>query len=94
MINPDRPMVMYTDMKIRFDDLSFNSLALRMTGSELEVMGKRGNVSLHFEFVDGDRVVGRGEKHMVLSGLRAYEQGIIDELIQAHSERKNQLAAA
>jgi hypothetical protein len=94
MINPDRPMVMYTDMKIRFDDLSFNSLALRMSGSELEVIGKRGNVSLHFEFVDGERVVGRGEKHMLLSGLRAYEQGIIDELIQAHSERKNQLAAA
>ena len=94
MINPDRPMVMYTDMKIRFYDLSFSSLELRMTGSELEVLGKRGNVSLNFEFVDGDRVVGHGEKHMVLSGLRAYEQASIDGLVAAHSERKNRLVAA
>ncbi|WP_298632911.1 DUF3581 family protein [uncultured Umboniibacter sp.] len=94
MINPDRPIVMYTDMKIRFDDLNFNSLALRMSGSELDVMGKRGNVRLKFEFVDGQRVVGRGEKQMVLSGLRAYEQTSIDELVADYSQRKNRLVAA
>ncbi|RMA82391.1 DUF3581 family protein [Umboniibacter marinipuniceus] len=94
MINPDRPIVMYTDMMIRFEDLNFSSLALRMSGSELEVMGKRGNVILKFEFVDGDRVVGRGEKHMVLSGLRAYDQAGIDQMVETYSERKNGLVAA
>ena len=93
MINPDRPMVMYTDMKIQFDTLSFSSLGLRRTKTTLEVTGKRGNVVLSFDIVDGDSVVGRGEKHMVLSGLRDYDQATIDQLVATYVERKERLVA-
>ena len=91
MVNPARPLVIYESMSLDMTDLNFNSIALEFTGSSLEVNGKRGNVSLQFEFKDGDKVIGTGEKRMILSGLKPYDQTAIDGLIDFYNERKERL---
>lgn len=91
MVNPSRPLVIYESMSLEMNELAFENIALEFTGSSLEVNGKRGNVSLKFAFKDGDKLIGNGEKRMILSGLRSYEQSGIDSLIDFYNERKDRL---
>lgn len=91
MVNPARPLVIYESMSLDMSTLEFQNIALEFTGSSLEVNGKRGNVSLQFGFKDGDKLVGTGEKRMILSGLKPYDQGAIDGLIDFYNERKERL---
>lgn len=72
MINPARPMVMYESMSLELDDLSVEKIELKLSNSTLNIDGKRGNAVLAFNLYSGDSIVGRGEKHMLLSGLRPY----------------------
>jgi hypothetical protein len=92
MVNPARPLVIYESMSLDMTDLEFSQPTLAFTGSSLEVNGKRGNVSLQFEFTEGDRLLGKGEKRMILSGLKPYDQEAIDGLIEFYNERKERLA--
>ncbi|MFL0797935.1 MAG: DUF3581 domain-containing protein [Cellvibrionaceae bacterium] len=83
MINPDRPLVIYQKMILNFDSLDTHNVTLEDNGkTHLTANGKKGSVCLAFDFVSEGKVVGHGEKHMVLSGLRDYDeeqmQGIID----------------
>lgn len=88
MINPDRPLVIYESMSIDLDHFDFQTLSLKLANTHLDVNGKRGNVTLGFTLFNNDQQVGRGEKKMVLSGLRPYEQGAIDGLIDFYNNRK------
>ena len=90
MINPDRPLVIYESMMIHFNHFNFDDLTLKMTFSDMSVEGKRGKVSLRFVLQSGDEVVGTGEKNMVLSGLRSYEEDKISELTQVYNSRKSE----
>jgi len=90
MINPERPLVIYESMMINFNHFEFDDLVLKMTFSEMKVDGKRGNVSLRFILKNGDEVVGTGEKNMVLSGLRSFEQEKISHLTHVYNSRKNE----
>lgn len=91
MINPQRPMVIYENMSISLDVLSWNNieLALDQEKSCFEVNGKRGKVSFAFNFLDNGKVIGHGEKNMVISGLKPYEASAIDALINEFNRRKN-----
>ncbi len=89
MINPERPLVIYESMMIHFNHFDFDNLSLKMTFSEMKVEGKRGKVSLRFILKSGDEVVGTGEKNMVLSGLRSYQEEKITQLTQVYNLRKN-----
>ncbi len=91
MVNPARPLVIYQSMSLQLDTLDFQQPSLELTESSLEVNGKRGNARLRFDFKEGDRVLGHGEKHMVLSGLKPFEQSAIDNLIEFYNQRKLQL---
>ncbi len=93
MINPARPMVMYTHMQIEFSRTDFHSLSLRAVEPELLLNGKRGKAILKFELLEGIEVVGRGEKHMVLSGLRAFDKVAMDLVVAEDAARKKSLAA-
>lgn len=75
MINPKRPMVMYQDMMIEMQDLNQRDISLEFdaANTRITVEGKRGKVALAFHLKAGENIVGRGEKHMVLSGLMPYE---------------------
>lgn len=88
MINPERPLVIYESMVIDMLRLDITAPALQLTESSLEVQGKRGNVRLRFQLTEAGAPVGCGEKNMVLSGLRPFEQAAIDQLVQDFNQRK------
>ncbi len=88
MINPARPMVMYQSMAIHLDELVFENPTLELAKQDIEVDGKRGDVRIHFNLMAGGKVVGRGEKHLLLSGLRPFEGAVMDELIENYEAGK------
>jgi hypothetical protein len=92
MINPDRPLIIYESMAINLDRLDIADPQLQLTGSKLEVSGKRGKVHLEFQLTASDGVVGRGEKNMILSGLRAFEADRVDTLVAGYNARKQSYA--
>jgi len=88
MVNPARPLVIYESMTINIDQLDISEPELSLTESKLDVDGKRGNVSLKFSVSDKGKIVGSGEKTMVMSGLRDFEQAAIDQLVDDYAARK------
>lgn len=95
MINPERPMVMYQSMLIDLQEMGSTALELEldMEKTHLEVLGKRGNVCLAFNLKSGDTLLGRGEKHMVVSGLRPFEKPVMDSIIADYAQWKKDFAA-
>lgn len=93
MINIERPLVIYESMSFDFDHLHFSKPTLRLAETTLDVRGKRGDALLTFEILsDGERV-GTGVKKLVLSGLREYEQAVMDRMVQGYADLKESDAA-
>jgi len=90
MINPTRPMVMYENMFIHLDELDFTDVQLQLTAPSLIIDGKRGKATLPFDLVSEGKVIGHGKKHMLLSGLRDYDQATIDALVSNYNDKKAQ----
>jgi hypothetical protein len=90
MINTERPLVIYDHMRISLDRLDIDSVSLSLSESIFRLYGKRGDVALNYDLSCNGEIVGKGQKKMVLSGLREYDQASIDALIASYSERKNQ----
>lgn len=90
MINPTRPMVMYENMFIHLDELNFSDVQLQLTAPSLIIEGKRGKATLPFDLVADGKVIGHGKKHMLLSGLRDYDQATIDTLVSHYNDKKVQ----
>ncbi|BBN82661.1 hypothetical protein PA25_26460 [Pseudoalteromonas sp. A25] len=88
MINPARPMVIYESMAIHLDRLDVKELKLEADTPEFNYEGKRGKIILRFNLFSEGVKVGRGEKHMVVSGIRAYCQDMVDGLIAYYNDRK------
>jgi hypothetical protein len=88
MINPDRPVVMYQSMVIDLDTLDIKAPSLEIDHNELEITGKRGDILLAFNLTDSGKVIGRGKKHMLVSGLREYEQSAVEELVTSFNQRR------
>ena len=93
MINTARPLVIYERMTINVDNLAIQNPNLELSSSTLEVDGKRGNVSLQFVVTANGKTVGQGEKNIVLSGLREYDQSNIDQLVADYNGRKQNYLA-
>lgn len=93
MINPTRPMVMYQSMSIDLDTFDAESVTLKLAKTSLTIEGKRGDAWLEFDLLSNDKVIGRGKKNMLLSGLRSYEQESIDALVNEHRESKERYKA-
>lgn len=89
MINPERPLVIYDHMRISLDRLDIDSVNLSLSESIFRLYGKRGDVALNYDLNCNGELVGKGQKKMVLSGLREYDQASIDELIAIYSGRKD-----
>jgi len=88
MINAARPLVMYQSMSLSLDQLDISSPEVKLLDAQMEVDGKRGNVTLQFSINDGGKAIGHGEKKLVLSGLREYDQQVMDQLILDYEARK------
>ncbi|WOT05660.1 DUF3581 domain-containing protein [Shewanella youngdeokensis] len=72
MINPARPLVIYESMSVDLTTLDFIDVELTLVKQDLQINGKRGDVTLTFELHSGDTLVGTGIKTLVMSGLRPY----------------------
>ncbi|MES9902209.1 MAG: DUF3581 family protein [Sedimenticola sp.] len=88
MINPSRPLIIYKSMVIDLDRLDISEPSLEFSGAELEINGNKGNASLKFTIVAGGEVVGRGEKLMVLRGLRPYNAEQARQIVASYTEKK------
>lgn len=88
MINPERPLVIYDHMRIALDTLDIDSISLSLSGSEFRLYGKRGDVALNYDLSCNGEKIGKGQKKMVLSGLREFEQGKMDALVATYLDGK------
>lgn len=88
MINPARPMVMYQSMSIDLFTLEIETLELQLAQTRLTIEGKRGDAWLEFDLLSNGKHVGHGKKHMLLSGLRAYDQQSIDTMVEQYTQSK------
>lgn len=93
MVNTERPLVIYDHMRISLDTLDIDSVELSLTEPQFRLYGKRGDVALNFDLHCNGDYVGKGQKKMVLSGLREYDQVKIDELVTAFNQQKNSYTA-
>jgi hypothetical protein len=89
MINPARPMVMYQSMVINLHEFNFIKPSLELAKQEITVEGKRGDVYIHFNVVSEGKVVGSGQKHLLLSGLRPFEAPAMEALINDYELTKS-----
>lgn len=94
MINTERPLVVYESMSIALDHLAFDTPRLSLTSAELDSEGKRGVARLKFSVHAAQACVGHGEKTMLLSGLRPFEQGKIDILVDNYLAEKRSYGGA
>lgn len=90
MINPSRPMVIYQSMEIDLLHLNFSKPVLELDTEKtvLEANGKKGSICLAFNLLEGEELIGRGEKHMVLSGLREYDPQAVKVMVDGYLEHK------
>lgn len=93
MVNTVRPLVIYENMSLHLDRLDLIDPVIESAGAELIVNGKRGKVILHFIYCDQGVEVGRGQKTMICSGLRPYDQCAIDSMIEVYHQRRAETAA-
>ncbi|WP_305415877.1 DUF3581 domain-containing protein [Photobacterium leiognathi] len=90
MINPTRPLVVYESMELEFSRPDSKCPHVELTGSDIDVDGKRGSVTLKFCFKENGEVVGTGRKRMVMNGLKPYCQEGIDDLVYRFNAKKRQ----
>lgn len=81
MINCQRPLVIYESMEVEFTRLDLHHPEVDFAGATFDVEGKRGVVTLNFNFSQDGQIVGKGTKRLVTSGLRPYEKSAIDDLV-------------
>ncbi len=85
MINPSRPLVIYQKMEIELDRLDLTHPALEASGSDFEVLGKKGTVRLDFNIEQDGEPVGRGAKYMSLRGLQTYDGEAMTQLVEDYN---------
>lgn len=88
MINTQRPLVIYESMALEFTQLPQQKVDLSLTDSSLLVEGKRGNVLLQFSLSESGKVIGSGEKRMILSNLMPYDDIQMSQMITEYNNRK------
>lgn len=93
MINPARPLVIYKDMSLQLDALSGDNLTLELDKATLESEGKKGKACLQFIIKSNGGVIGRGEKNMLLSGLREFDEAAMSDVVAQYSEWKTSYTA-
>jgi len=90
MFNPARPLVMYNSMNFEFDSLCLeNPMRVALASSHLELDNKRGNNLLHFTIYDGEKIIGRGTKTMIIAGLKPYDHEAITAFSENYQARRN-----
>ncbi|MGB0495196.1 MAG: DUF3581 family protein [Kangiellaceae bacterium] len=89
MINTKKPMVIYDSMKLSFDRFTETAPSVELNNCQFDVNGKRGMVTMNFDLMSDTHSIGKGEKQIIMSGLREYDQNSIDELVKTYDDKKN-----
>jgi hypothetical protein len=89
MINTERPLVIYDHMRISLDTLDIDTVELALADSICRIYGKRADVALNYDLCCNGERIGKGQKKMVMSGLREYDQAKIDALVETYGRRKD-----
>jgi len=90
MINTERPLVIYDHVRISLDTLDIDTVELKLRENIFRLYGKRGDVAFNYDLCCNGEKVGKGQKKMVLSGLREYDQAKIDALVELYGARKSE----
>lgn len=80
MINPKRPLVIYQSMSFEFEQLDFEVVDIALGETSMAVDGKRGQAQLHFSLSNGSQKIGYGSKHLVMSGMREYDERTVRQM--------------
>ncbi len=87
MFNPERPMVIYDSMGFELSRVNEPTPEMELADSRLEVAGKRADALLDFRISAGGDTIGRGEKKLVVSGLREYDEDRMQRFIEDFTSR-------
>ncbi|CAM2868066.1 DUF3581 domain-containing protein [Vibrio rarus] len=85
MFNTKRPLIIYESMKLEFSRFDITQPTVALTSATFDVTGKRGVVTLNFEFTGEGQVIGRGTKRMIASGLIPW----VEEDMMAYVDKFN-----
>ena len=88
MINTRKPMVIYDQMSLSLNQFSEVAPEVILKNCDFEVTGKRGVVTMNFDINADDQPIGTGEKKIIMSSLRPYEQEDIDYLVDTYNASK------
>ncbi len=90
MINVDRPIVIYQSMAFNLKHFNFPELSIKLNKSKMAISGKRAYVTISFEFISEENIIGSGEKKLILGGLRPYEENEVSLLTKMYQSRRNE----
>ncbi len=90
MFNPKSPLVMYQSMEFSLIPKDESDISVIYTHADFEKQGKRGYVTLNFNFEQNTSNVGSGKKKLLISGLRPYDVTEMTAIIDNFLELKNQ----
>lgn len=93
MINPARPLVIYKDMSLQLDALTGDNLTLELDKATLDADGKKGKACLRFVIKNGGDIIGGGEKNMLLSGLREFDEAAMGDVVAQYTAWKSSYVA-
>lgn len=94
MFNPTRPVVLYDSMDFTLDGYAGGDTDTELADASLTVAPKRADALLHFDIrVDGEHV-GRGSKKLIVSGLRPYDEELMQQVIDDHRTRRESFRAS
>lgn len=90
MFNPKSPLVMYQSMDFTLNPQDESEIEVDYSYADFEAQGKRGYVTLNFDFLQKNINVGQGKKKLLISGLRPYDEAEMQAIIESFLERKKQ----
>jgi len=97
MINPTRPLVIYKSMQVKLQPTEvvalsqeqIAALTLELDNTAMVIDGKKATATLEFRLETEGQLIGRGNKIMVLGGLRDYDQAVIDDIVGQYNTWKS-----
>ena len=93
MVHPTRPLVVYDRIQLDLDKTQLTAPEIRSAGSDMQIEGRRGTLTLKFEFHENGKAVGRGSKTMQLRGLRQFDAEAVAVLVNEYRQRQESCAA-
>lgn len=76
------------------NDAAVDALTLNVANTDIAVNGRKGAVHLRFSIEVSGQQIGTGEKNMVLSGLREYDESAMRGVVDQYNEWRSAYAAA